>query len=304
MNFCSFRHGFERVAFLTKFVMSPNQNPDPKLKKETENAIAQLALALVRIKDADTLEGLIAWCKACFGPSRRGKNCVPIQTNWLKPLVAQCKGRLQRAVEEYKAVISTRLSDDEVPMESGVLQVIAEQGAECLISLGNWSRVQSWVTETEYVLAQQATAARAHSWNLSLARVYAEALQAYEKEDYNGAHQRLSGFLAVAKWDSLALDWTDSYACLKLSETLLLDAMCTWRLMEDVSNPATMNKTSLLFELRKKLTVARQILEAPLALISDESLRVAHPFLVQLHCVNLLKIILKENRKSPNSQLC
>jgi len=82
--------------------MSPNPNPDPKLKRETEQAIAHVALALARIRDFDALEGLIAWCKACFGPHRRNKNCVTIQTNWLKPLLAQTKGRLQRAADDYK----------------------------------------------------------------------------------------------------------------------------------------------------------------------------------------------------------
>lgn len=266
--------------------MQPNPSPDPKLKRETEQAIAQIGLALSRIRDADALEGLLAWCKACFGPHRRNKNCVTINVPWLKPLLTQTKGRLQRAAEEYKAITSALPAEEEPSFrDSGALQLIVEQAADCLTKLGDWKQAKQWIQEMDargFVTTNEQTFT-----GVPLANVYVQALDAFENSQFTKAHELIAGYLRDYQWNAMPLDFADPYSCLQLSEALLLDAMATWRMLEDFS---TLNKSALLSEMKGKLAAAAKLLDAPLAMLGLEGARVCYPFLVQAHCVQLVDL--------------
>jgi len=170
--------------------------------------------------------------------------------------------------------------------ESGALQVILEQGAECLIKLGEWKQTKQWIQDSETKRPPVAPSSDGIT-GLDLTKVYAESLEAFESGQFSKSHEIISNHLRASFWNSAPIDWSNSYARLQLSEVLLLDTMSTWRMLEDF---AVLNKSLLLSEMKSKLNAAGRLLEAPLGLVGSDGPRMSYPFLIQSHCVRLVEL--------------
>jgi hypothetical protein len=120
------RHSLQRVLDLQAVANRGGSNP--KLKTEIETTFRNLCVALLEMKECDTLEGVLHWSRSVFRGSPRA---VP----WLSGVIAQSKGQFEQAIKEYSSVLE---SDALTSFDQPSVRFTVNQAVECCYILSDW----------------------------------------------------------------------------------------------------------------------------------------------------------------------
>lgn len=188
----------------------------------------------------------------------------------------EAKGSHERAVVEYKKVLNSR---DVEKLEPTSVEFLINQVTECLIKLGDAKGIEEWLEELKEFQEKHSQSPLKNSFVTRQDTNYIAALAKFDQDLFEDASYYMGRTSRIEKVNRsrshIQLEDCGYEPVVRMhsAERLLLQAML-----------AEEKKESL-----RSLGLAKALLEEPLRVASIDSLREAHPSLIQLHCIHILE---------------